>query len=326
MTQPVTQTLTLRSPEDLLAAAPVVLGFVPTDSAVMFTFDGPSCFHARVDLPQDCDAVDACVDTLLAPCVRHDVGRVLFLLYTDDPRPAARVARRLVRAFRDAGIEVIDVLRADGRRWFPLLRSRRSVPPSGMPYDVSAHPFATESVFRGRVTHRSRADLEATVASDPVAVAGVAAAVRDLTGPRAGASWLVGSVTGHVRAGSVPDDGEAARVLACLVDTQVRDAALGLLRRDTAEVHARFWGDLVRRAPEDLVAPAAAVLGFAAWVGGNGALAWCAVDRCLAVDSTYRMAHYLAQVLTHAVPPSVWEEVSAEEDPAQTLAARRPDP
>ncbi len=47
-----TTTLNLRSPEDLLAAAPVVLGFVPTDSAVMFTFDGPSCFHARVDLPR----------------------------------------------------------------------------------------------------------------------------------------------------------------------------------------------------------------------------------------------------------------------------------
>jgi hypothetical protein len=326
VTQPVTQTLTLRSPEDLLAAAPVVLGFVPTDSAVMFTFDGPSCFHARVDLPHDSDTVDACVDTLLAPCVQHDVGRVLFLLYTDDPLRAELVARRLVVAFRDAGIVVIDVLRADGRRWFPLLRPRRSVPPSGMPYDVSAHPFAAESVFSGRVTHRSRGDLEASIASDPAAVAGVAAAVGDLTGPVAGASWLLAIVTAHVRAGSVPDDGEAARLLTCLVDVEVRDAALGLLRRNSAGAHARFWGDLVRRAPEDLVAPAAAVLGFAAWVGGNGALAWCAVDRCLACDSDYRIAHYLAQVLTHAVPPSVWEEVSAEEDPAQTLAARRPDP
>ena len=321
-----TTTLTLRSPEDLLAAAPVVLGFVPTDSAVMFTFDGPSCFHARVDLPRAGDVVDEWVETLLAPSVHHEVGRVLFLLYTDDPVPAERVARRLVRAFGAAGIEVIDALRADGRRWFPLLRSRRSVPPSGVPYDVSAHLFAAESVLSGRVTHRSRADLEATIAPDPAATARVAAAVRGPARPPPGAGWLPETVARHVAVGSVPDDGEAAQLLTRLVDIPVRDSALGLLRRATAEAHAGFWGGLVRRAPEDLVAPAAAVLGFAAWVAGNGALAWCAVDRCLAADPDYRIAHYLAQVLTQAVPPSMWEEVRAQEDPAQTLAARPPDP
>jgi hypothetical protein len=306
-----TTTLNLRSPEDLLAAAPVVLGFVPTDSAVMFTFDGQNCFHARVDLPRVGEEVDECIEALLSPSVQHDVGRVLFLLYSEDPLPADRVARRLVRAFRAAGIEVVDMLRADGRRWFPLLRSRRSVPPSGVPYDVSAHPFAAESVLNGRVTHGCRADLEATVAPDPVAVAAVAGAVRDPTRPRGGAVWLPETVAGHVAAGSVPDDGEAARLLTCLVDVQVRDAALGLLSRDTAEAHARFWGDLVRRAPEDLVAPAAAVLGLAAWLSGHGALAWCAVDRCFEADPGYRLAHQLARVLTEAVPPSMWEGVSA---------------
>jgi hypothetical protein len=321
-----TTTLNLRSPEDLLAAAPVVLGFVPTDSVVMFTFDGPSCFHARVDLPQVRAEVEACVETLLAPSVQHTVRRVLFLLYTHDPLPADRVARRLVRAFRDAGIEVIDVLRADGRRWFPLLRSRRSVPPSGVPYDVSAHPFAAESVLSGRVTHRSRAELEATVAPDPTAVARVAAAVRDPTRPQPGPGWLPATVARHVAAGTVPDDGEAARLLSCLADSAVRDAALGLLCLESAEAHAAFWGDLVRRAPDDLVAPATAVLGFAAWVWGNGALAWCAVDRCLGADPDYRIAHYLARVLTHAVPPSMWEEVRAQQDPVQTLAARPPGP
>ena len=304
-----TTTLNLRSPDDLLAAAPVVLGFVPTESAVMFTFDGPSCFHARVDLPRVGEEVDDCIEALLSPSVRNGVGRVLFLLYSEHPLPADRVARRLVRAFRDAGIEVIDMLRADGRRWFPMLRSRRSVPSSGVPYDVSAHPFAAESVLSGRVTHGSRAELEATVAPDPVAVARVAAAVRDPTRPRAGPGWLPEAVAGHVAAGSVPDDGQAARLLTCLVDVPVRDVALGLLSRDTAAAHARLWGDLVRRAPDDLVAPAAAVLGFAAWLSGNGALAWCAVDRCLHADPDYRIAHYLAHILTEAVPPSMWEGV-----------------
>jgi hypothetical protein len=321
-----TTTLNLRSPEDLIAAAPVVLGFVPADSAVMFTFDGPTCFHARVDLPQDDAEVDACVETLLAPCLQHGVGRVLFLLFTDDPGPADRVTRRLVPAFRAAGIGVIDVLRADGRRWYPLLAPRGPVPPSGVPYDVSAHPFLTASVLHGRVTHRSRADLEATLAPDPAAVARVAAVAPDASLPSPDASWLLETVVRHVDAGSAPDDDVTAALLSCLDDVEARDAALRLLRRPVAEGHARFWGDVVRRAPEDYVAPAAALLGFAAWVWGHGALAWCAVDRCLVADPGYRIAHLLARILTHAVPPSIWEEVRAREDPVQTLAARAPDP
>jgi hypothetical protein len=315
MAETANQTLTLRSPEDLLAAAPVVLGFVPTDSAVMFTFDAPSCFHARVDLPSSGEEVDPFVEVLLAPCQRHDVRRVLFLLYSDDPVRADRVARRLVRAFRAAGIEVVDAVRADGRRWFPLLRARRSVPPSGVPYDVSAHLFAAEAVLSGRVTHASRADLEATVAPDPAAVARVAAAAPDPDVQRPEPGWLPATVARHVAAGSVPDDAEAARLLAGLLDVRVRDAALALLRRDTAEAHARLWSDLVRRAPESLIAPAAAVLGFAAWMSGNGALAWCAVDRCLAADPDHRLARFLAEALTQAVPPSMWEEVTAIPDP-----------
>ena len=311
-----TTTLTLRSPEDLLAAAPVVLGFVPSDSAVMFTFDAPHCFHARVDLPRGREEVEGCVEALLAPSLQHDVGRVLFILYSQDPLPAERVCRRLVRAFRAAGIEVIDVLRADGRRWFPLLRSRRSVPASGMPYDVSAHPFAAESVLRGRVTHGSRSDLEATVAPDPTAVARVAGVVPMPGGPVPGPEWVTATVARHVAAGSVPGDGAAALLLRCLENEAARDIALGLLRRDTAESHAAFWCDLARRAPQKLVPAAAALLGFAAWLAGNGALAWCAVDRCLGADPDYRLAHHLAHALTHAVPPSMWEEVMAMPDPA----------
>jgi hypothetical protein len=315
MAETANQTLTLRSPEDLLAAAPVVLGFVPTDSAVMFTFDAESCFHARVDLPAMGEEVEPFVEALLAPCVRHDVGRVLFLLYSDDRARADRVARRLVRAFRAAGIEVVDVVRADGRRWYPMLRGRRSVPSSGVPYDVSAHLFAAEAVLRGRVTHASRADLEATVTPDPAAVARVAAAAQGPAALPSEPGWLPATVARHVVAESAPDDAETACLLAGLLDVRVRDAALGLVRRDTAEAHARLWRDLVRRAPEDLVAPAAAVLGFAAWMSGNGALAWCAVDRCLAADPEYRLARHLAEALTQAVPPSMWEEVTARPDP-----------
>ena len=63
-------------------------------------------------------------------------------------------------------------------------------------------------------------------------------------------------------------------------------------------------GKLVRRSPRDLLPGPASLLAFAAWQHGDGALAWCAIDRCLEVDPDYSLAHYVAEVLNHAVPPN----------------------
>ena len=62
-------------------------------------------------------------------------------------------------------------------------------------------------------------------------------------------------------------------------------------------------------------ATALSLLAFAAWHHGDGALAWCAIDRCLDVDPDYSMAHCVAQILTGAVPPSVWEPIPEDELP-----------
>ena len=72
-----------------------------------------------------------------------------------------------------------------------------------------------------------------------------------------------------------------------------------------------FWTDVVRRAPDDLLAAPAALLGLAAWLAGHGALAWCALDRCAAVDPDHALAEEVAQLLLHAVPPRTWEEERA---------------
>ncbi len=48
------------------------------------------------------------------------------------------------------------------------------------------------------------------------------------------------------------------------------------------------------------------LLAFAAWLAGDGALAWCALDRCALADPDYRMAGLVAHTLEHALPPSAW--------------------
>ena len=79
--------------------------------------------------------------------------------------------------------------------------------------------------------------------------------------------------------------------------------------QDQAEGHARVWREVVRRSPDALVAPAAALCGFAAWLSGDGALAWCAVDRCLESDPTQTLGRLVSDLLDRAAPPSIWRPV-----------------
>jgi len=311
MTTPTTPTsLVARSPEDLLAVVPIVLGFVPRDSVVMLTFGARHTFHARIDLP-DPGEVAGAVGALLDPARRHRVRRVVFVLYSDDARAAARVARALSRAFAAAGIDVLDSLRADGRRWWPLPDGHREVPERGVPYDLSAHPFAAQAVFEGHVTHGSRDQLAASLVPAPERVAAVSAAVGEVpsvpTHLAADAAWVRSTVTRHVTAGSAPPDRDVARLLGLLRDLRLRDVAWSAITRDDARDHVCFWTDVLRRSPTELVPAPAALLGFAAWLAGHGALAWCAVDACLEADPDYGLADILSQLLGRAVPPSEWD-------------------
>ena len=123
-------TFTARTPEDVLALVPVVLGFTPQDSVAMLTFGARRPFHARVDLPTGSADLAEMTEALLAPSRQHHVRRVLFVVYTDSGPLARRAARCLVGAFEDAGIDVVEALRTDGRCWWPAARSPWPVPPS----------------------------------------------------------------------------------------------------------------------------------------------------------------------------------------------------
>jgi Domain of unknown function (DUF4192) len=113
-----------------------------------------------------------------------------------------------------------------------------------------------------------------------------------------------------VSTGDDPDDEGAARVLAAVTRTDVRDSALYAVTRESARDHLRVWAALLRGAADPQVPDTAAVTAFCAWQSGQGALAWCALDRCLAVDPAHRLGLCLAECLTRALPPSVWDETS----------------
>ena len=298
-----------QTPEDVLAAVNVVLGFEPHDSAVMLTFGGAESFHARVDLPGADGAaiLDGLVEQLLEPAVSHRVRSVVFVLYSGDEVLCRRLARRLTRRFERSGIEVVEVLRAHDRRWHLTLR--RGVTACGVPYDVSSHRFTVQSVLDGRVIHHSREELAALLHARPPSVQALQRARRralPLPAERMATAVLAALATRRF------DDGTLAAVLLGLLDVSARDAAWSDLERSTAPHHVELWTDVVQRSPQDLVAAPAALLALAAWLAGHGALAWCAVDRCREVEPENSLARLVGDLLDAAVPPSCWDRLWVE--------------
>src|SRR5262249_39794378 len=119
-------------------------------------------------------------------------------------------------------------------------------------------------------------------------------------------------VAGWVESREGPDDDGAAEVLHAVVRVDVRDAALYAVTRETAHDHLRVWAALLRGAAEVQVPEVAAVPAFCAWQSGDGALAWCALDRCFQVEADHRLGRCLAECLVRAVPPTAWHEVVGE--------------
>ena len=308
MTELPPTTLVARTPEDLLAMVPIVIGFAPAESVVMLTFGAEHTFHARVDLPPP-DDVDEMVQALLEPALRNGVRRVVFVIYAG-AGPTRWAWRRLREGCRTARIDVLEALRAEGGRWYPLIGGDRRIREIGVPYDISAHPFAAQAVLDGRVTHSSRDELASLLDTDPVRAAAIGELVDRASTPpdtRAEGQWVIDLVRRHVAAGTSPADADLVRLLRALTETPLRDAAWSSFTRAEAQRHLDLWVDVLRRTPASYVPPVATLLGFAAWQCGHGALAWCAVDRCAEIDPEYTLMTYLATALNHALPPSLWE-------------------
>lgn len=315
---------TARCPEDLLAMLPLTLGFVPHDSVAMLTFGASHPFHARVDLPTRPEDVPDLVESLLRPARSKGVRRLVLVFYTEDTASAERAWHGLRPACAAAGIQVLEVLRADGSRWFPMLDRARPGASVGFPYDVSAHPFRVESVLQGRVTHASRDDLAAVLLPWPEGVEAVRAVLVHgerswLEGCRSQATslaaailsegaWLEDLLARHVAAGSRASDEEVARVLHALPVRLLQDAVRAGLTREDAPEHVAFWVDVVRRTPRERLAAPAAVLAWAAWQSGDGAFAWCALDVAASQDPDHPLACEVEVLLTEAVAPTEWRE------------------
>lgn len=325
---------TARSPVDLLAAVPYVLGFHPEDSIVLLTFGPGESFHARLDLPVVEHEQRAVVALLHEVIRRNGSSRIALLLYTEDRCAAASFDEIAVEVLIDAGIEIVDILRVTGETFHPA----DDIEDAGTPYDLTSHPFTAEQVLRGRVVHDSRASLAdsliGTNDEDTERIAEAADRAADsllavghrivkLSAPgteptlpgslvselEVQARWLQRTIRHALPDPGVMSSTDAGRVLVLVALEALREVAWAEMTRPDASRHIELWRSLVRRAPADLRCGPAALLAFAAWLAGEGALAWCALDRCFEVDPDDSLGQQVAALLESATPPSVWAPI-----------------
>jgi hypothetical protein len=272
---------------------------------VLVSIGPPGGMNARVDLPHDPDDVDDVVEALLRPARRNGVREVVVVVYDDDTTVADEAAWAIHEEFTAAGIGVREVLRVHDDHWYAVLPGAPLAAYQGVPFTLAEHAFTAQAVFDGRVTHASREALRATIATDVDAVrrAEPDLALAGVLPPGA----LEALSRSHLAERTTFSGAELASVAVTVASADRRDEAWVWLTRSEARRAVDLWTDAVRRLPSSHVAGPAAVLAFAAWLVGDGALAWCAVDRCHEASPEHSLAGLVAQLLESATSPETWE-------------------
>jgi uncharacterized protein DUF4192 len=337
MTAPAHRTIRATGPDDLLAMVPFLLGFHPERSLVLMTIGrARTPVHARQDLPDDPAEVPELVTELVTVARRSGLARAAVVAYSDDPAGSDAVARALVEGLTAAGIDVPVALRADGARWFclgePDASCTHACPPDGTPYDISRHPLTIEALVEGRVVHASRTALRDSLVADDLAEVDRVGDAVEVAGDRLLAAcvpasdpaappdpglgrahlvsegrWLQHRVRRFVADGLRLDSHDVGRLLVAVAAVEVRDVAWAEITHQGAHRHVDLWRDVVRRAPHETRAAPAALLAFAAWLSGDGALAACALDVCQDAEPGYSLAGLLTQALAAGLPPDSWQ-------------------
>jgi hypothetical protein len=318
-----------KGPDDLVAALPYLLGFTPRDSVVLVPLS-PGLPAARIDMARDDAERVVMADQLAGPFLRHAQNAgpeptLALVCLTEDRDTATRAADVVADALWPQVRVPVRVWATD-RDWTDLITGDHGVRATS-----AGTRFAAEAVAAGRrLPAAARDDLaQALIGGDRDALRGAflgAAQALETSSLAQERRWAENRIHRFLDDGIALSDDDAARLLLGVQALPVRDAAWAMLTQEDHHAHRALWTDLTRRAPDEVRAPAATMLAFSAWLGGDGAGAWIALDQIPAEQSDYRLADLMSRVLGSAVPPSQWTTTirpallahDAEPPPART--------
>jgi hypothetical protein len=309
---------------------PYLIGFHPGDGSlvVIACRDSRVVFAARGDLPapgSPASQLREFIDRLVPVVGRQQPISDLVIIGYGEAGHVDPPLRTFDVAFTAAGMPVRELLRVTAARIFSLTCDNPACcPPQGTPFDPATSLVAVQATAAGLVARPDRAavaDRFAPVegaARDDIRRATNTAAIRlkalSATGTaavyEAGAQAVRYALRRH-DSGSRLTHGEVAWLTLLMTRTAVRDLAVDLTQPHDG--HVTFWAEITRRAEEAFVPAPATLLALTAWRCGDGVLAIMAAERALQVDPAYQLAGLLLQALQTGLPPSAFEQASADD-------------
>lgn len=329
--------LRLKTPQDLLAIVPHLLGFQPERSLVLIAISGPSrqiAFCARVDLPDPQDRISSLQFAFEAAGTvqREGVDEVMIVLYDpDEPdmyeRPGqdlADAAQHVLEELSDGpSLPVLEMLGVAEDRWWsylcddPLCCPLLGRPildgsePGGPSQVVAAAAVAGLGVLPDRETlvrsvqPRGSSDKQAKMAR------AIARAVPE----QRNAAQTLRLLDQAIKQSQDPERREltaaqAAELIAGLAHLPARDKVIvrGAAYLDDSPERLppmlSVLTELTALAPPPAGAPIACILAMLAYSYGDGALATVATERALADDASYSCAQLLRQILAARLDPA----------------------
>lgn len=313
-------TLSIHSPDELIAALPHLLGFKAEESIVFVPLRADLPI-ARVDLPTTARERDEVWGAIRDAFSRHAQpgASVAIVCVTNDRQAATQIGQEFAARLDSIGITTPLRLSADDTHWYDLDSND-----SGLQTAAARDRLAATIVLAGRAQPaNSRLALAKSLVGNREPIASILSTTRDESAhrpPRQQAQWALGRLQQFQADGARPNDSDAARLLVAVESIPIRDELWNDISRANAASHVALWTDLTRRAPDEVRAAPASLLGFAAWQDGNGALAWCALDQ-VPGDKPYALADLVAAAVQTGMHPREWEaaktqlERAVERDP-----------
>ena len=330
--------LRLRSPHDIAAVIPYLIGFEPATSLVCLVMR-----HGQATVVTQLDLSIPVEDPRFTTAVGHNTVFVAenateaALVGYGDRDQVEAATTLFTAALATSGVPVLVALRVTDDRIF-CLDCDGTCPTDGIAYQPATSPVAAQMVYRGGVALPSRTELarqidpgtgprqQAVDAATDTACQWLADHLGintptpdDTPAHRPAAKTRSSAVQRGVEAvqaayqatsrGQVLTDDEVGWLTALLLVPEVRDHAW--VRNDGTDQHRSLWTDITRRATPELAAAPACLLAITAGMAGDGAMARIATNRALQVDPDYSLARLLDQALKCGLPPEQWRKVTA---------------
>ena len=301
---------------DLLLGDPPEAG-IPAPMTAVFEQFAAVCARerARRAIAVLVDAHAGCAPPgvwVAAPATDADVRRSLHVALVDAlAEHLADVGAQLTGVHVTAAIEA-------GQPWWSLLGDVRG----GTIPDPAASTVAVAHVLGGRQIHRSRAELTRLIGRD----GRVRAVARQLRAARAAEPRLrdgdqhdrharkklefVLFECDKLAAGESLSPSEFAALAIALEYRVVRDAVMALSVGERRVAAEALWLNLTRVLPDPERADAATLLGYSAYVRGDGPLAGIAFAAALDSDPEHRLAGLLDACLQGGLRPEAMRELA----------------